>query len=108
MKIADRITIIRDGRYVGTVTTAETTVDTVIRMMVGREIELYEKLMAEERRRETVLRVVGLTKLPHFQDVSFEVKRGEILCLSGLVGAGRTELAQTIFGFMKPIPGTLS
>jgi ABC-type sugar transport system ATPase subunit len=107
MKIADRITIIRDGRYVGTVTTAETTVDTVIRMMVGREIELYEKLMTEERRRETVLRVVGLTKLPHFQDVSFEVKRGEILCLSGLVGAGRTELAQTIFGFMKPDSGHL-
>jgi rhamnose transport system ATP-binding protein len=107
MRIADRITIIRDGRYVGTVTTAETTVDTVIRMMVGRELELYQKLRTEDRRQETVLRVIGLSKLPYFQDVSFEVKSGEILCLSGLVGSGRTELAQTIFGFMKPDSGRL-
>jgi ribose transport system ATP-binding protein len=107
MEISDRVTIIRDGRYVGTILTAETAVNTVIKMMVGREIELYEKLAVEEKRKTVVLRVAGLTKLPYFRDVSFEVRSGEILCFSGLVGAGRTELAQAIFGFLRPDSGRL-
>jgi ABC-type sugar transport system ATPase subunit len=107
MEISDRITIIRDGRHVGTALAGETSLNAVIKMMVGREIELYEKLLTKEKDKKTVLSVKGLTKLPYFQDVSFEVKSGEILCLSGLVGSGRTELAQTIFGFLKPDSGHL-
>jgi ribose transport system ATP-binding protein len=99
-EISDRITVIRDGHYIGTVYTDGTSVDQVIRMMVGREIELYEKLQHEESGKKVILEVRGLTKEPFFSNISFSARGGEILAFSGLVGAGRTELAESIFGFL--------
>ena len=107
LEISDRVTVLRDGRYIGTVRTADTTVDEIIRMMVGREVDLYHKLDADEAGKETLLEVENLAHPQYFRGVSFSARSGEILCFAGLVGAGRTELAQTIFGFLQPSEGTI-
>ncbi|TVR66223.1 MAG: sugar ABC transporter ATP-binding protein [Spirochaetaceae bacterium] len=95
MLISDRITALRDGKYVGTVPVAETTLDGLVKMMVGRD------LVREEIRRSyssvPALEVRGLTG-KRYRDVSFTLYRGEILGFSGLVGAGRSEVARGIFG----------
>jgi rhamnose transport system ATP-binding protein len=96
-ELADRITVLRDGHYVGTRAVREVTSHEVIQMMVGRTLEdMYPK--EEVQRGEVMLRVNGLTKEGQFYDVSLELHRGEILGLAGLVGAGRTEVACAIFG----------
>ena len=94
--LSDRITVLRDGKLVGTVNTAETNQATIVRMMVGRELH---NLFPERNggRREPVLEVRHLSGRG-FSDVSFTVHAGEVLCLFGLTGAGRTELARGIFG----------
>ncbi|GMV92746.1 MAG: ribose import ATP-binding protein RbsA 2 [Candidatus Hydrogenedentota bacterium] len=95
--IGDRVTVMRDGEYISTKPVSEVTREDIIKMMVGRELthefpkELFE--LGEER-----LRVEGLTRTGAFQDVSFSLHRGEIVGLTGLVGAGRTEVARAIFG----------
>lgn len=95
-KISDRVTVMRDGEYVGTTVTTLTTRDELIRMMVGRELSaLYVK--SSHGTKETVLDVKGLSN-SHIHDINFELKKGEVLGISGLVGAGRTELARAIFG----------
>lgn len=95
--ISDTITVMRDGSYVGTVATDETTNDELVTMMVGREVsELYPKAPAEIG--EVVLDVEGLTTAGTFHDVTFTVRAGEIVGLAGLVGAGRSEIARAIFG----------
>jgi L-arabinose transport system ATP-binding protein len=98
---------LRDGKYVGTVDTAEVVIPDVVKMMVGREIELYEKQSTSESKRKEILRIEGLTKKPHFEGISFRCMTGEVLCFSGLVGSGRSELMQTIFGFLKKDSGTI-
>jgi rhamnose transport system ATP-binding protein len=104
--LADRITVLRDGALVKTEMAAKATVDEVIRWMVGRQLDaLYPKVKAEIG--EPVLQVEGLTSAGVFEDVSFELRRGEILGFAGLVGAGRTELARAIFGIDKPDAGTI-
>ena len=96
-ELSDRITVMRDGRYVATHVTGEVTVELIVREMVGRDIEqLFPKLDAEIG--EVVLRVEGLTRRGVFTDVSFEVCSGEIVAFAGLVGAGRTEVARAVFG----------
>lgn len=103
-KIADHITVLRDGRFVGDRPFAEVTREEMVRMMVGRDLtDLFPK--TEVRVGEEVFKVRGAS-LRHperpgdymVKDVSFEVRRGEVLGLFGLMGAGRTELLQTIFG----------
>jgi ribose transport system ATP-binding protein len=95
--ICDRVTVFRDGRYVGTRQVAETNRDEIIRMMVGRELgESIPKRPAP--RGEPLLEVKGLTRKGVFQEISFTVHRGEVLGIGGLVGAGRTEVARAIFG----------
>ncbi len=103
-EIADDITVFRDGKYVGTKPFGEVTRDEMIRMMVGRELsDLFPKTPAKPG--DVVLRAKNIS-LPHAEragdfavnDVSFEVRRGEVLGIFGLMGAGRTELLQTIFG----------
>ncbi|MEQ8967582.1 MAG: sugar ABC transporter ATP-binding protein [Azospirillaceae bacterium] len=95
-RIADRITVLRDGRLVGTRPAAELDPDQVIRMMVGRGVEA---VTGEARHPgEPVLEVRGLTRVGVVDDVSFDVRAGEIVTLAGLVGAGRTELASCVFG----------
>ncbi len=96
-QIADRITILRDGRHIGTFSIAEVTPSAVVRMMVGREMgEMFVKTATPGI--EPILEVRGLTREGVFCDVSFEIRRGEIVGLAGLVGAGRTEVARALFG----------
>ncbi|MGG4035500.1 sugar ABC transporter ATP-binding protein [Paenibacillus cisolokensis] len=105
-KITDRITIIRDGAYVGTVNTKETNADQLVAMMVGRELEKFYT-RTYSRQDEVVLKVDKLTKKNVFEDVSFSVRKGEILGFAGLMGAGRSEVMQAIFGAMPYDSGTV-
>jgi rhamnose transport system ATP-binding protein len=95
--ICQRVTVMRDGRHVLTQPIEELTVQSIIRAMVGRDMDaLFPKVPAEPGR--TVLKVERLTREGVFTDVSFEVRAGEVVALAGLVGAGRTEVARAIFG----------
>jgi len=95
--ICQRVTVMRDGRHVLTSPIAEQSIPSLIRAMVGRDMDaLFPKVPAEAG--EVVLRVDRLTREGVFTDVSFEVRAGEIVALAGLVGAGRTEVARAIFG----------
>lgn len=101
--LADRVTVLRDGTYVGTRPMQEVTRDELIRMMVGRTItNLFPK--QDVQAGEVVLKVEHLTRAESFHDVSFELRRGEILGMAGLVGAGRTNVARAIFG-VEPATG---
>jgi len=95
--ICQRVTVMRDGRHVLTKPVGELTVQSVIRAMVGRDMDaLFPKVAADQGK--VVLKVDRLTREGVFTDVSFEVCAGEIVALAGLVGAGRTEVARAIFG----------
>ena len=97
--ITDRITVMRDGEYIGKVVTKETTKDDLINMMVGRTVYEDPKQHSEvDENAEVVLSVRHLNKGTDVKDVSFDLHRGEILGFSGLMGAGRTEVARLIFG----------
>src|SRR5882724_7407408 len=106
MEIADRYVVLRDGRHAGSGVVQETSIDAIIRMMVGREVSALYARRAPEQAGEVALRVEGLSRRGDAQDqnatvlddVTFEVRRGEILGIAGLVGAGRTETARSIFG----------
>lgn len=99
-KIADEITVFRDGKYVGTVPAAETSKNTLISMMVGRELtNIFPKEDAEIG--DVILEVRNLNRKGKVNDVSFVLRRGEILGLAGLMGAGRTEIIEGIFGIEK-------
>jgi len=97
-QIADRVTVMRDGAYVGTVGAAETPVAKIISMMVGREVTNEPVAVPDLSDAETVLEIRGLNRGKEIRDVSFSVKKGEILGFAGLMGAGRTEVARAIFG----------
>ncbi|SNZ20267.1 sugar ABC transporter ATP-binding protein [Cohaesibacter gelatinilyticus] len=97
-QIADRVTVMRDGEYVGTVEAADTPISKIIAMMVGRELESEEVVIPDLSNAETALEVLGLKRGKEIRDVSFSVKKGEILGFAGLMGAGRTEVARAIFG----------
>ena len=107
-RIADRVTVIRDGRYVGTRETKETTMTEVISMMVGREISGEAKPVGVQSDREVVLEVSGLSTKELLKDVSFELRKGEILGFAGLMGAGRTETARALVGADAINSGTIS
>jgi rhamnose transport system ATP-binding protein len=96
-EIADRVTVLRDGHLIGTRDVKDVTHDDLIRMMVGRSLDtLFPKL--EVQPGEMVLKVEGLTREDVFHDISFELFRGEILGLAGLVGARRTDVGLALFG----------
>ena len=98
-RISDRITVMRDGEYVGTVDTVSVTKDDIINMMIGRVVYEDPKTHSEvPEDAETVLEVKNLSSGNLFKDVSFKLRKGEILGFSGLMGAGRTEVARAIFG----------
>jgi len=97
-RIADRITVIRDGRYVGTRDTADTSMQEVISMMVGRELRTDAQPVGVEQDREVVLEVDGLSTKDLLKNVSFQLRKGEILGFAGLMGAGRTEVARAVVG----------
>lgn len=105
-EIADVMTVMRDGRYIDTKPTSELTPQSLISMMVGRKFDdLFPK--EDVPLGEVVLSVDGLSQGNRVKDVSFELRRGEILGIAGLMGAGRTELVETIFGIRKPSAGTI-
>ncbi|MGG3306082.1 sugar ABC transporter ATP-binding protein [Paenibacillus lautus] len=97
-RITDRITVMRDGQYIDTISTAEVTTQDIISKMVGRQIYETSKPERSVGERETVLEVKGLNQGRFLKDINFTLKKGEILGVAGLVGAGRTELARAIFG----------
>ena len=98
-RISDRITVMRDGEYVGTVDTQSVTKDEIINMMIGRVVYEDPKTQSEvPEGAEVVLEVKNLCSGKTIRDVSFTLRRGEILGFSGLMGAGRTEVARAIFG----------
>ncbi|TRD22228.1 sugar ABC transporter ATP-binding protein [Palleronia caenipelagi] len=104
--ITDRITVLRDGQVQGTVDTAGTDLNQITRMMIGRTLDNYF-VKAKAEFGEEVLRVEGLSNKGLFRDVSFSVRQGEVLGLYGLVGAGRSEVVETIFGVRKADGGKL-
>jgi inositol transport system ATP-binding protein len=105
-RISDKITVLRDGQYIATRPASELDDNSLIKLMVGREInEIFPEI--NTNRGETVLQVEGLSRKGEFQNVSFSLREGEILGLSGLMGAGRTEVGETIFGLQRPDSGTI-
>ncbi|HEV2655291.1 MAG TPA: sugar ABC transporter ATP-binding protein, partial [Ktedonobacteraceae bacterium] len=105
-ELADRVTIMRDGAHVITAPVAEMTSENIIRYMVGRELTaLFPK--GEAAIGEVLLDVQHLTRTGVFEDISFQLRRGEILGFSGLVGAGRTEVARVIFGIDRADAGEI-
>ncbi len=104
--LCDRITILRDGSYIGTEHVNDIDMDGIVKMMIGREIgERYPK--RDVKIGEEVLRVEGLTKDKVFHDVSFNVRAGEVLGVAGLMGAGRTEIMEAIFGSISKNRGQI-
>ena len=105
--LCDEVTVMRDGDYVATRKVAETDVDQIVSMMVGREVgNLFPKTPA--RIGEPVLEVRGLTRAGVFHDVDLEVRSGEIVGLAGLVGAGRSEIARAVFGVDRYDTGSVT
>ena len=96
-QIADRVTVLRDGRHIATTPISETSTDELVRNMVGREMEQLSGSKSQVSGEEA-LRVEGLSAAGKFAGITFSVHRGEIVGLAGLVGAGRTELVETLFG----------
>lgn len=97
-RIADRVTVMRDGETVGTVPAAGTPVETIIAMMVGRALDDERPTIPDLSGAATVLEVRNLNRGREIRDVAFSVRKGEILGFAGLMGAGRTEVARAVFG----------
>jgi rhamnose transport system ATP-binding protein len=103
-RLASRVTVFRDARYVGTWNLGEVTREQLIMAMVGREITQFFPKRAVKRG-EVILQVEGLSRTGYFKDVSFSVHKGEILAITGLIGAGRTEVCEAIYGVTHPDSG---
>jgi inositol transport system ATP-binding protein len=105
-RLADRISVLRDGRLVGTAPANELDPTRLISLMVGREMaDVFPKrsLPADE----ILLEVAGLTREPAYRDVSFQVRRGEVVALAGLMGAGRTEVVSALYGLQPASSGAI-
>ena len=103
-EITDRVVVLRDGEYIGSKDIDKIEVNKMIEMMVGREItELFPKVKCEIC--DVKMKVEGLSSGKKFQDISFDVRKGEILGVAGLVGSGRTDLIETLFGMRKRTAG---
>ena len=106
-RLCERVTVLRDGRFVGTFDRADATPETIVRAMVGREPPA--RVVRDEARAgpAPALSLRRLTRRPAFEDVSLDVQTGEIVGIFGLVGSGRTELLETIFGLARPDAGAI-
>ncbi len=104
--LSQRISVLRDGEYNGTLNTADTSEDEVTKLMIGRTLELDHASKPDEFG-EKMLELRHLTVKGVFEDISFSVRKGEIVGMYGLVGAGRSEVAETIFGLRQPSAGEL-
>ena len=105
-KVSDRFTIFRDGQYVDTVKSSDIDKKTLIAKMVGRDVNIlnYANLSVKE---EVVLEIKGLSKKGNYKNINLKLYKGEVLGITGLVGAGRSELFQTIFGILKADSGKI-
>ncbi|MEH6741715.1 MAG: sugar ABC transporter ATP-binding protein, partial [Sulfitobacter sp.] len=106
-QIADRVTVMRDGETVGTVDADDTPISEIISMMVGRALGDGALALPQVDQADTALQVINLNRGREIKDVSFQVKKGEILGFAGLMGAGRTEVARAIFGADPRDSGTI-
>jgi ABC-type sugar transport system ATPase subunit len=106
-RLCDKISVLRDGQYVGTLARGEMTQDAVVKMMIGRNVAEYFPTHQEGRAGKSVLRVEKLSSPGLFRDVSFEIRAGEIVGFAGLVGSGRSEIAKAIFGLDRRATGTV-
>lgn len=106
-RISDRVTVMRDGAYIGTVQAKDTPINTIISMMVGRELEAVHVEIPDLTNAPMALEVKGLNRGRLVRNVSFTLKQGEILGFAGLMGAGRTEVARAIFGADKRESGEI-
>ena len=107
-RLCDRITVLRDGGHAGTFTRAEVTPDDIVRAMVGRDLPPRADHAPAAAAAAPALEVRGLTRAPAFHDISLTVAPGEIVGLFGLVGSGRSELLETIFGLRTPGRGSVA
>ncbi len=109
-RIADRITVLRDGSRVLTESLKEVSPEQIVEAIVGRKsaAHLVHKSRADKISSKIALDVKNLSSGPKLQNVSLQLRRGEILGLAGLMGSGRTELVNTLFGILKPTSGTIS
>lgn len=105
-RISDRITVLRDGKEIKTMETGATNIDELVKLMVGRELKETYPARKKTIKQETLLEVKDLCG-NGLKNISFTLKRGEILGLAGLIGAGRTELAELIFGAKKKTSGQI-
>ncbi len=105
-EICDKVTVLRDGQYIGEVAVTETDEDQLINMMVGRKLEnRFPEI--NHHPRDLILEVVNLTVPDRLKDASFKLHAGEVLGVAGLMGAGRTELAKSLFGLYHPTSGKI-
>jgi inositol transport system ATP-binding protein len=105
-QISDEITVLRDGQYINTKAAVETNTKEIISMMVGRELaDVFPKTIANPK--EVILEVNNLSKKGQFYNISFQVRRGEIVGVAGLMGSGRTEVMEAVFGITKPDAGEI-
>lgn len=105
--LSDRLTVLRDGEYRGTLETAKTNEQDVTALMIGRELD-KSGCIDPQLGGETVLEVNKLTLKPYYEDISFDLKKGTVVGMYGLVGAGRTEIAETLFGLRNPESGYIT
>jgi simple sugar transport system ATP-binding protein len=106
LEVADRVTVLRDGKKVGTYPATEVNDQKLAVLMTGKAFT-YDLKNIDLSKRPVVLEVKGLTRQGEYEDVSFELRSGEILGLTGLLGSGRTELALSLFGMTKPDQGEI-
>ncbi|WP_120635856.1 sugar ABC transporter ATP-binding protein [Ruegeria sp. EL01] len=105
-RMTDRVSVLRDGSYRGTLETTETNEDEITQLMIGRSLDLSRNKTHAELG-EVALEVRGLSCGDLYSEVSFDVRRGEVVGFYGLVGAGRTEIAETLFGLRDPSAGQI-
>ncbi|MBJ3777618.1 sugar ABC transporter ATP-binding protein [Acuticoccus mangrovi] len=107
LDLSDRISVLRDGTFVGELDPTTTDKDAMVRAMAGRAVAERSATRATTERGDVVLKVDGLTRTGEFRNVSFSLRRGEILGIAGLVGSGRTEVGRCVFGVTRPEAGTI-
>lgn len=105
--VSDRVTVLRDGQYIDCKKIDEISEAELIRLMVGRDVQ-YLSLKAKKVTKDVILKVDSLSKKGNFKNISFELKKGEILGITGLVGSGRSELAKAIFGLHTAEHGSIA
>ena len=106
-EITDRVSVLRDGQFIGTVTTKDVEMREIISMMVGREVSAEARPRTRPLSDEVVLKISDLSTKKLLRNINFELRRGEILGFAGLMGAGRTEVARCIFGADPRVSGEI-